>query len=145
VNPEDLVYHSEDMQLLGYGESDSSGCWLKFQVLPEDLDKFRGLKGTVFNMTMVKLADSGEPEPKPKGGVLSKRAAMLCQAKDFQEYVSGQLGEAMDEKRTTAWLRYHCDIESRAELDHSSKARERFEQIERDFMRWGKLEGKPPF
>jgi len=63
TDAEDLVYLNEDMQLLGYGESDTSGAWIKFQILPEDLEKFRGLKGTIFNNTLVKLnSNTGEPE-----------------------------------------------------------------------------------
>lgn len=64
---ENLVYHEKELQLMGYGESDSSGAWIKFQIEPEDLEKFRGLKGTEFHVVLVKLnSNTGEPEPQKR-------------------------------------------------------------------------------
>ena len=51
------VHFSDEAQLLGYGESDSTGAWIKFRVTDEDLGVFRGLKGQVFAMSLVKLDD----------------------------------------------------------------------------------------
>jgi hypothetical protein len=58
---ENMIHWADDGQLLGYGESDTTGCWLKIRILPEDLDKFRGLKGTIFYWTAVELAEDGQP------------------------------------------------------------------------------------
>ena len=63
---ENLIHWSDEAQLLGYGESDSTGAWLKFRITPEDLDKFRGHKGTVFYLTTVEIAANGQPVAKIK-------------------------------------------------------------------------------
>lgn len=47
----------ENIRLLGYGESDSSGKWIKFEILDgEDgkdaLEKYRGLKGQLFDLVI---------------------------------------------------------------------------------------------
>ena len=54
-----------ETKLMGYGESDSSGAWIKLQVLPEELEIFRGLKGEVFE-TSLRNVDRGPlkvPDP----------------------------------------------------------------------------------
>jgi len=43
----DIIWRNEG-QMLGFGESDSSGCWIKFRVDPRDLDFFRGNKGQAY-------------------------------------------------------------------------------------------------
>lgn len=58
------IHWSEEAQLIGYGESDSTGAWIKFIIRPEDLQHFRGLKGTVFYLTLVELANDGQPVEK---------------------------------------------------------------------------------
>lgn len=55
---EEVIHYQSEAQLMGFGESDSSGAWIKFQVMPEDLDKFRGLKGITFDVT---LTNPSEP------------------------------------------------------------------------------------
>lgn len=65
------IHWQSEAQLMGFGESDTSGAWIKLQVMPEDLDQFRGLKGVCFDVT---LANPNQPtgaqpqktEPKPK-------------------------------------------------------------------------------
>lgn len=42
-----VVWRNEG-QMLGFGESDASGCWVKFRVEPRDLDFFRGNKGQLY-------------------------------------------------------------------------------------------------
>ena len=61
-NDFDLI---DDVKLMGFGESDSSGAWIKLQILPEQLDKFRGLKGEIFETTMRQLANDGKPVKAP--------------------------------------------------------------------------------
>lgn len=58
------IHWSDEAQLIGYGETDSTGAWVKFVIRPEDLQHFRGLKGTVFYMTLVELANDGQPVEK---------------------------------------------------------------------------------
>ena len=55
----------DEAQLLGWGDSDRSGAWLKLRVLPEDLENFRGKQGTVYAVVMVEIDGmSGKPETK---------------------------------------------------------------------------------
>ena len=61
------LYHAGETQLMGYGESDSSGAWLKFQVMPEDLEKFRGLKGQCFAIGLQMVEHVSHETPKQKG------------------------------------------------------------------------------
>lgn len=58
---ENLIHWANESQLLGHGESDSTGAWIKFRVEPEDLDHFRGLKGVVFYLIVVQLDGEGKP------------------------------------------------------------------------------------
>ena len=63
----------------------------------------------------------------PKGGVLSKASARLCQNPDFQEWLNAQqmldLTVAIEcEQDAAAVIRLVCGIESRAELDHNPNA-----------------------
>lgn len=63
MTPEDFDFMGET-KLMGYGESDTSGAWIKLQVQTEDLAKFRGLKGEVFE-TALRNVDRG-PVEQPK-------------------------------------------------------------------------------
>lgn len=56
----------DDLKLMGHGESDTSGCWIKLQVLPEHLERFRGLKGEIFEVTMRQLDNSHKPVRAPE-------------------------------------------------------------------------------
>lgn len=51
----------DDLKLMGYGESDSSGAWIKLQVLPEHLEIFRGLRGELYEVTMRLMGNDGKP------------------------------------------------------------------------------------
>ena len=66
-----------ETKLMGYGESDSSGAWIKLQVLPDDLETFRGLKGEVFE-TALRNVDRGPIKPaKPEKGPHGQHAKDL--------------------------------------------------------------------
>jgi hypothetical protein len=141
---EEIVYWADDAQLMGYGESDSAGAWLKFQIQPEDLEKFRGLKGTVFYAALVKRQESGAPETqKPKGGPLSQLAGQWCHNPKFFEWIWGIVaaGEPVEISMCRDFILEKCGIQSRAELDHNETAAAIFhEQIRLPFSKW--LENK---
>lgn len=146
-------YWSGEAQLMGYGESDSAGAWIKLQVTTEDLAAFRGLKGTSFD---VLLANPDQPvgkveDDKPKGGPKSKAAALLCKDPDFQRYcyarsqnISLEPGavnyawntEADREANAKSLMCYWCHIQSRAELDHDEKAWDYYQAMTLDFHKW---------
>jgi len=72
----DFDFMSET-KLMGYGESDSSGAWIKLQILPEELEIFRGLKGEVFE-TALRNVDRGPiKEVKPEKGPYGQHAKDL--------------------------------------------------------------------
>lgn len=63
----------------------------------------------------------------PKGGDLSRLAAMLCQNPDFQEWLNAhQMADLTvsveGAQDAAAVIRLICGIESRAELDHNQTA-----------------------
>jgi len=79
MNVDDFLLMSE-VKIMGYGESDSSGAWIKFQITPEELADFRGRKGECCEITLRVLDHmtgqatdtSGDGEKdKPKKGNLS--------------------------------------------------------------------------
>lgn len=70
MTEENPIHWEDESQLIGYGESDSTGAWLKFRVLPEDLELFRGLKGQTFQhrlIMMEKLEEHLNKQATPKG------------------------------------------------------------------------------
>ena len=79
MNIDDFLLLSE-CALLGFGESDTAGAWIKLRITPEDLAKFRGRKGelmevslrVVDGMTGVPTDTSGDAEKDvPKKGNLA--------------------------------------------------------------------------
>ena len=59
----------DQLKIMGYGESDTSGCWIKFQLTPELLEMVRGRKGEMVEVAARLIDNSGEyipPNKKPK-------------------------------------------------------------------------------
>jgi len=50
----EILWRNEG-QMLGFGESDASGCWVKFRVEPRDLDFFRGNKGQYYYWKIIDM------------------------------------------------------------------------------------------
>lgn len=75
----------------------------------------------------------------PKGGSQSKRAARLCQEKDFIAWATPKLDTDQadpDGWEIAHWMRKECDIDSRAQLDHDPAALIRFEEkVMKPFLR----------
>ena len=80
--------------------------------------------------------DSPTPE-RPKGGKWAKWAGILCNDKEFQEWLEV---ESVEEART--YILNFCQITSRAEIDHDKKTMEDFRSIMRDFDMWKKRSDK---
>lgn len=66
---------------------------------------------------------------KPKGGVLSQDAARICQTPEFQAYVAQQWKGDAHEEVAAQYVRAHCQIKSRAELDHDPRAARLFSAL----------------
>jgi len=50
----------DQLKIMGYGESDSSGCWIKFQLTPELLEIVRGRKGEMVEVAARLLDNAGQ-------------------------------------------------------------------------------------
>lgn len=133
MKPEDFTI-MDQLKLMGHGESDTSGCWIKFQVLPEHQDRVRGLKGEIFEVT-ARLIDNGDTvgqaeaakPTKPKGGKLARDAGIWCQSEDvieFAKYSGYPAAETM--------VYEQCDITSRAYLDHDESAAKRYLELKQE-------------
>lgn len=140
-----------ELMLAGWGETHNGGAKLTFW-LPDasDLAVFRGLTvrkgntaGQRFMAVLVEVGDDEQPAPATdaavqaaateavKGGQLSKVAAMLCRDPEFRQWFCDRglnkcrddpLGLRDDHDSVVEALRWHCGIESRAELDHNPEA-----------------------
>ena len=62
MNQEPVIILATDTKIVGYGESDSSGCWLKLQLLPEHMDAIRGRRG---DMVDIVIAEPPAPQCEP--------------------------------------------------------------------------------
>ncbi|TDV98051.1 hypothetical protein BDK62_10483 [Halomonas alkaliantarctica] len=83
-----------------------------------------------------------------KGGKLARQAAMLCQDHAFQLYLDRRRGAKRNmtefqlpdgthnEEDARDWLCAACQIQSRAELDHSPTAAATFRRIRQCFLKW---------
>lgn len=117
---------------------DKSGHVLKLSVHPNDTPDaiMRAPVGTRYQVVMVQLDDQNQPvapEDVIEGKRAIKRAAMLCQDRGFQEWMSRH-GHCRDltEEACADGLRNLLGVESRAMLAVDHAARERLnETIER--------------
>ncbi len=76
--------------------------------------------------------EQSKPEAKPKGGELARLAGQLCQNPEFLKY-----GNYESPEEAAADIRFACQIESRAELDHNPEAAAVFhESYRKPFIKW---------
>lgn len=83
-----------------------------------------------------------------KGGRLARKAGMLCQERRFGLYLDqrrrqnnelthAQLPDGTHTPEDCAdWLRWACGVKSRAEIDHSARARVMLVRILNDYEKW---------
>jgi hypothetical protein len=115
---------------------------ISFDIEPKDAqDAFRlfAAPGTpaAIAALAVGYAAKGEPKPeplcepeKPKGGPLSKLAAMWCNQPEFWAWLeTDDENAAHSEFGATMCVYALCGIESRAELDHDEIAAEKFHRL----------------
>lgn len=142
LTPQDFLFMDET-KIMGFGESDTSGKWIKLQV--HDLEPFRGRKGEILETALRLMQNDGTPAPNQseagnpasvKGGSLCRDAAILCKARDFIEYMIDQTGNIGSEESAKHFLCDYCGIESRRELDHNSAAAAKFKQLHREYSAW---------
>lgn len=161
-----FVALATEVQLADFGETASGGPYSKFRHAdPDELDLFRGKErvgknraGTRYHMLLIEIADDESAvdqekrervEAAMKGGPISKNAAMLCKEDGFQVFIVALIESdshmvklfrpatvSNKEALATQILCFHCGIESRAELDHNKKAKQRFGQLKSMYLRW---------
>jgi hypothetical protein len=150
----DNIILASEVQLMDWGESRSSGPWIKLRLQdPDQLDVFRGMDtaelkktGHLFDLL---LADSeswpaaidvpSDALNRARSGTENKlyaqMAGRLCTVDDFQEYLHVSSEEGAKRK-----LYEMCDMTSRKELSTDPKKRDRFISIHEGYSDW--LKGK---
>lgn len=92
------------------------------------------------------VPEAGNPaSDKPKGGEWAKLAGIWCNSPHFHAFLNQAYPEddhVENSQHAAMAVRAYCGIESRAELDSSSVALSRFnELLRRPFMQWMKVRG----
>ena len=89
-----------------------------------------------------------ETTPKPAGGPLARKAAMLCQAEGFHRYLdqARRARHGIDtnvlpdgthkEEDAVDFIRTACGVESRADIDHEPRAAHMLRRIITNYRRW---------
>lgn len=137
-----------EIQLLGWSESHNSGAKVTFQLAdPDDLEPFKLMTvakgkqaGQRLMCVLVEIGEDEQPKPvqaeeKPKGGPLSRDAAMICNTPEFQAY-AGFKGYSQKAEGAANLIHTYCRIASRAELDHSARAAAKFSELMGRFREW---------
>lgn len=157
-----------EVMLAGGGEPLGQGQWVKFWLDEEaSHHPFAGYRprgkdqpGDMFGAAFVELDDDDHPINQEKrarleGGrkkrTLSNWAAMLSHNQNFLQYLNEKVpvnGELMPvdwwkvEDHVARWIRWHCQIQSRSELDTNEKAAQIFhEGIRQPFNDWYGVSG----
>lgn len=74
---------------------------------------------------------AAKPENTLKGGLLAKKAGILCNEPAFQKWC-----DATDPDSAADYIRVRCNVESRAHLDHDADAARAFRDIELEYQNW---------
>lgn len=140
LDTQDMTSYSDETQLLGYGESDSYGPWIKLRLKdPSALDNFRsqpkGAKlGKRYMLALAEIGDDEQPVPPPKTikenteleevervvelekakKELSEasRAAIMINTPNFKEFAKYHGYDCAD-----SYLKSFCGITSKRELN----------------------------
>ncbi|WP_294637394.1 hypothetical protein [uncultured Aquabacterium sp.] len=144
-----------ELMLAGWNETHTGGAKVTFW-LPDSqaLEPFRHMTvkkgntaGQRFMAVLVLLDEQDRPvsasgeQPKAEGGPLAKSAALVCNSRDFQDFVAHRTGVDLGDdlqrrERAAQFLRGFCEIDSRAELDSSAHAAELFRRLMAMYREW---------
>lgn len=157
------ILFSGELQLTAWGESSTTGAWVKFWIHPEDLEAFKLLRtrvgkvaGQRIGAALVEIADdeavvshapapSPEPTepPQPRGYKpphiqgLALLAVQWCKDPRFQEWVTIRLGAVkVDEAACKQFILETCDITSRKLLANPEPGQIFNARIRLPFMAW---------
>ncbi|MFN3886108.1 MAG: hypothetical protein ACK4MG_04045 [Aquabacterium sp.] len=144
-----------ELMLAGWNETHTGGAKVTFW-LPDSqaLEPFRHMTvkkgntaGQRFMAVLVLLDDedrpvsASAPKSKPEGGPLAKSAALVCNSRDFQDFVAHRTGVDLGDdlqrrERAADFLRSFCQVGSRAELDGDANAAELFRRLMSMYREW---------
>ena len=146
---------NDEVQLLGYGESDSYGPWVKFRLNDHaHLDKFRGQQcgtkaklGKRYALALVEIGDDEKPvevkqEKKPiRHGELCWHAIKMCDNANFKKYVEYQQYTSDNPLSPGDFLKKACGIGSRKDLDSDMQAAAKFRGLQQQYSTWVAQQG----
>lgn len=162
---EETTFFQGEVMLMGGGNPLGQGMWVKFW-LDDDADShpFAGCAGRhgsdpgdMFEAAFVELDDDDRPinqtkrdrveKGRRRQGGLCRWAAARSHDKLFLQYLSENItmpdGKSRpvswweEEDHVARWIRWVCQVESRADLDRNQRAAEQFhERIRRPYSEW---------
>lgn len=162
-------FFSGEMMLAGGGNPLGAGMWVKFWLDEEpDRHPFSGCAGRkgdapgdLFAAVFVEIDDDDEAINQQKRGrvervgrrqqSLAQYAALLCTNSLFLQWLSEtvRVGSGSNlvpadwwarEDHAARWMRYVCNIESRADLDRNPEAAQRFHDlVRRPYADWSNM------
>lgn len=75
--------------------------------------------------------------PERKGGDLARQAGIMCNMKGFRTFLTLKYdAEVVTAEDAAGWIRQHCSIKSRADLDHDGVAGIAFRDINQAYKMW---------
>jgi len=84
-----------------------------------------------------KISRSDDDPRERKGGHKAQRAAIICDQRGFWTFIYEKHDVAIETADAAAnWLRGHCGVASRADLDHIDSAGSKFSSIDQRYRLW---------
>ena len=137
---ESEIFYQDEVQLLGFGESDSYGAWFKVRLRdPDHIAKFRGhdsgkKNGKRFACVLVEIDDN--ELPKKQSRQLSQDAFLMCQNENFHTFLieNFYIDECDDlPKAADVFLKQYLNISSKSEIDKSEEVQEQFKKLQKSY------------
>ena len=119
------------------------GYVLTMAVHPDEIpdNLVRDFVGSRYMVVMVRLGDDEKPMERKRTPAepAVAMAGMLCRSPQFWAFVTEYTEDVVtSEGECAEWLKCHFEIDSRADLKHNDKARERFLKMKERFDQWNK-------
>lgn len=98
-------------------------------------------------VAIARINPDAQPDatPERRGGKLAQRAAILCNEGGFQRFIAERVAKMAgmavpvnntDPEDIAVFVRNHCGVKSRAELDHDVEAARKFNALEMEYRAW---------
>lgn len=149
VRAKDIAMHFEAVKVSM--SQDKNGIILRLNVHPNDCPKelHTDWVGTRYMVAMVKLNDDDTPDDRGHVAIerLKASAGLLCRNEEFFAFLV-QCGMAIPcseasqmEAAAADAIRDFCGIRSRSEFSSNEDARQKFETLRAEFLRWKRGQG----